>query len=151
MKKHRHKFTTGVVHSFDGSIEEALELIELDLYIGINGCSLKTQENLEVVKTIPLERILIETDAPWCEIRPSHQSYAHLLNSLKNYEMTLPNLLYEVKRKDKYFEGCMVKSRNEPCCLLNVLLIIAELHNRPLKEVAEVIYRTSLNLFFPKL
>lgn len=62
----------GVVHSFDGSLEQALKFIELGFYIGINGCSLKTEEQLKVVSEIPNERILVETDCPWCAIRPSH-------------------------------------------------------------------------------
>ena len=33
----------------------------MGLYIGINGCSLKTEENVEMVKTIPLDKILLET------------------------------------------------------------------------------------------
>jgi Tat protein secretion system quality control protein TatD with DNase activity len=57
--------TGGIVHSFDGSAEEAAELLELGLYIGINGCSLRTDQNIEVVKNMPLDRIVAETDAPW--------------------------------------------------------------------------------------
>jgi TatD DNase family protein len=60
-----HAGMGGIVHSFDGSAEEAAELIELGFYIGVNGCSLRTDQNIEVIKTIPLDRIVAETDAPW--------------------------------------------------------------------------------------
>lgn len=51
-----------------------LELVERGWDIGINGCSMKTVENCEVVKMVPLERLQLETDGPWCEIRASHAS-----------------------------------------------------------------------------
>ena len=50
IKENRNKFTTGVVHSFTGTKEELDLILHYDLYVGINGCSLKTKENIEVVK-----------------------------------------------------------------------------------------------------
>lgn len=73
LKRNLTKITNGgVVHSFDGTFDEAEKFIELGFFIGINGCSLKTDEQLKVVAQIPNERILVETDCPWCAIRPSH-------------------------------------------------------------------------------
>ncbi|KAF4985122.1 hypothetical protein FDECE_16805 [Fusarium decemcellulare] len=69
----------GVVHSFTGTVEEMRELMDLGLYIGINGCSFKTVENCAVVKEVHLDRLMIETDGPWCEVRPSHEGWKYLI------------------------------------------------------------------------
>lgn len=42
LKENRSRFPGGVVHSFTGSANEMREIVAMDLFIGINGCSLKT-------------------------------------------------------------------------------------------------------------
>lgn len=71
----------GVVHSFTGSADEMRELAALGLHVGANGCSFKTEENCAVVAAIPLDRLMLETDGPWCEIRPTHAGWRHLLDA----------------------------------------------------------------------
>ena len=68
----------GVVHSFDGSEEEMKQIVDLGFFIGINGCSLRSTENISVVKKLPLENLLIETDAPWCEVKKTHVGFDYL-------------------------------------------------------------------------
>ena len=110
LRENKHKaFGGGVVHSFDGSLQEAKEIIQLGFYIGINGCSLKTEENLQVVKEIPVESLMIETDAPWCDIRPTHASYKHVKKDVLD--------VFETRKKEKFELGKMVKGRNEPCTI----------------------------------
>lgn len=73
----------GVVHSFTGTVEEMEELMGLGLYVGLNGCSFKTAENCEVVRAVRLDRLMIETDGPWCEVRPSHEGWKYLVEMEK--------------------------------------------------------------------
>lgn len=57
----------GVVHCFSGSVEMAREYVKLGYYIGITGViTFKNAKKVkEVVKDIPMERILVETDCPY--------------------------------------------------------------------------------------
>ncbi|KIL40263.1 DNase TatD [Gordoniibacillus kamchatkensis] len=57
-----------VVHCFTGSENELKSYLEMDLYIGITGwiCDERRGKHLrELVKLIPLDRLMIETDAPF--------------------------------------------------------------------------------------
>jgi len=71
--------------------------LALDLYVGLNGCSLKSVENIEVAKLVPLDRLLIETDSPYCEIRNTHASmkYVKTKNNSVKPEKWKPVLTYK--------------------------------------------------------
>ena len=62
----------GVVHCFSGSKEMANEIIRLGMYIGLNGVVTfkNARKSLEVVKEIPLERLVLETDCPYLAPEP---------------------------------------------------------------------------------
>lgn len=62
----------GVMHSFSYSVETALACIELGMHISFSGpVTYKNAFALrEVAKTIPLERIVVETDAPYLTPSP---------------------------------------------------------------------------------
>lgn len=57
----------GVVHCFSGSREMARDVVKLGMYIGVGGVITfkNARKAIEVVEEIPLERIVLETDAPY--------------------------------------------------------------------------------------
>ena len=64
------KDTTGVSHSFTGNLDEAKEYINRGMYLGFNGIITFARQYDEVVKYVPLENILLETDAPYLTPEP---------------------------------------------------------------------------------
>lgn len=66
LKRNSCKNLTGVFHCFGSSVQEARKAIDMGFYIGVGGVvTFKNATLAEVVRQIPLERILIETDAPY--------------------------------------------------------------------------------------
>lgn len=56
----------GVMHCFTGSYEVAKQYIDMGLYLGIGGVlTFKNCKLKQVLENIPLDRILLETDAPY--------------------------------------------------------------------------------------
>ncbi|ORC88480.1 tatD related deoxyribonuclease [Trypanosoma theileri] len=151
LKQYRHKFNGGVVHSFTGSKKELEMLLELGLYIGVNGCSLKSADNIDVVKSISLDRIMIETDGPWCEMRNTHASHEVLMGAAKCGGVSEALLAsFPTCRKEKFVEGSLVKSRCEPCHIVRVLEVIYELHREKVPSIealAVSIYENTRKLF----
>lgn len=114
----------GVIHSFDGNLEEMKIAIENGFYIGINGCSLKTEENIRVVKEIPLDKILLETDSPYCQVRKSHIS--------SNYTTV---------DRSKF---------NTPIGIKRIAEVISKIKGITIEEIEKVTYENTIRLF-PKI
>jgi TatD DNase family protein len=68
LKEYLPRIGGGVAHCFTADSAEAFEYLDMGMYIGITGwlCDERRGQHLrEVVKQIPLDRMLIETDAPY--------------------------------------------------------------------------------------
>ena len=62
----------GIIHCYSGSKEMAIEYVKMGYYIGVGGVvTFKNGKKLkQVVEAIPLERIVLETDAPYLAPTP---------------------------------------------------------------------------------
>lgn len=68
LREYRDHFTRGVIHCFTGDRDTLFSYLDLDLHIGITGwiCDEKRGQELKnLVANIPLNRLMIETDAPY--------------------------------------------------------------------------------------
>ena len=64
---HPLKEKPGVLHSFNGNLETAQKALALNFYLGVTGpiTYKNADEKRQVIRQLPLERLLIETDAPF--------------------------------------------------------------------------------------
>ncbi|XP_043251876.1 putative deoxyribonuclease TATDN1 isoform X2 [Colletes gigas] len=119
LRKHKDTLTAGVVHSFDGNPEEANSILQMGLYIGINGW------------------LMIETDCPWCEIRPTHASAKDVITNFPSV------------KKEKWQPDRMVKGRNEPCTIVQILEVLARIRDEEEEYLCNQIYKNTMKVFFP--
>ena len=82
---------SGVFHCFGGTEEEARRMVERNMYMGIGGVvTFKNTTLRDVLKTVPLERLVLETDSPYLSPVPyrgkrNESSYlAHIANQLSD-------------------------------------------------------------------
>jgi TatD DNase family protein len=68
----RHGPILGVMHSFAGSVDTAAACIEMGLYLSFSGMLTykKSEELRQVPATIPMDRLLVETDSPYLAPQP---------------------------------------------------------------------------------
>ena len=92
MMQQHAKGLRGVIHCFSGSAEMAKEYVKMGYYIGVGGVvTFKNSRVLkEVVKAIPLECIVVETDCPYLAPAPHRGK--------RNSSAYLPLVIEEIAR-----------------------------------------------------
>lgn len=72
LKAKSYKLTAspGIMHFFTGTKEDAEKYLELGLYLSFSGVLTFTHDYDELVRWVPLEKILVETDAPFVAPAP---------------------------------------------------------------------------------
>ncbi len=75
----RYPEVTGILHSYSGSAEMAEQLVKMGYFISVSGVVTfkNAQKLVEVVRRIPLEHLLIETDAPYLTPHPHRGKINH--------------------------------------------------------------------------
>ncbi len=95
IKEYLPYISGGVAHCFTGTVEQVKSYVDMGLYVGITGwiCDERRGQNLrDAVRQIPLDRLLIETDAPYLiprDLRPKPKSH-------RNEPMYLPAVLQRI-------------------------------------------------------
>ena len=99
---------TGVIHCFGGSVSEALEFLKLGFFIGFTGVITfdKAGNLAEVINQLPLDSILIETDAPYLAPNPFRGQ-----RNQPQYVQYVAEKIAEIK-KIEYNQVCAATAEN---------------------------------------
>jgi TatD DNase family protein len=95
LTRHRPRLVGGVAHCFTGGPDELEDYLELGLFVGVTGwvCDERRGQDLrDAVPSIPLDRLLLETDAPYLlprDLKPQPRSR-------RNEPAFLPHVLERV-------------------------------------------------------
>ncbi|WP_348664144.1 TatD family hydrolase [Chlamydia vaughanii] len=103
---HDERSCPGMLHCFTGTLEEAKELLSRGWYVSISGIvTFKNAQGLRnVVAEVPLEHLLIETDAPFLAPTPyrgkkNEPAYiSHTIEAIANIKDIAPEELAEIAR-----------------------------------------------------
>ena len=99
LKQHHAEKCGGVLHCFTENWEMAKQALDLGFYISISGIvTFKNAEDLrEVVRKIPLDRLLVETDSPYLAPVPyrSKQNQPAYVREVCEYVATLKGISLE--------------------------------------------------------
>ena len=98
LKEYRSALPAAVLHCFTGSASALAACLELDLHIGITGwiCDERRGTELyQLVRDIPADRLMLETDAPYLlprDLRPKPKSSRNLPKYLPHIAQTIAEI-----------------------------------------------------------
>lgn len=99
LQQYRPQLPGGVVHCFTGTEDELERYLELDLYIGITGWICDERRGLhlqELIRLIPQDRLLLETDSPYLlprTLRPKPKSRRNEPHYLSHINQQIAGML----------------------------------------------------------
>ena len=120
LRDRRDQLPKVVIHCFTGDRDALAAYLDLDLYIGITGwiCDERRGTHLkDLVRYVPKDRLMLETDAPYLMPRNLHKTQIH------------------------------TKQRNEPCYLAHIARTVAQCRNCEVQTLARETYETSKEFF----
>lgn len=126
----------GVIHCFLGNLDFAKFVLDLGFLISFTGMITfsKNQKTMEVIREVPLEKIMIETDCPFLCPEPQRSDRTLQLS----FEQSS-----QTNSQGPHPSGV----RNEPAYVIEVAKKIAEIKKIPLEKVEEQTTRNAIKLF----
>ena len=123
----RPNLPPAVIHCFTGSEDDLRGYLEAGFYIGITGwiCDKKRGEDLRtMIKQIPLDKLLVETDAPFLRPQNAPSDFA-----------------------SKHGIAAKWKKRNEPALLAWVVEEVAQHRQESVAQIAQATSNNAKQLF----
>lgn len=170
LKKYQSSLPPSVIHCFTGNVTQAKAYLDLGLYIGLTGYIWKDKSEDGVRKmltdnVVPLERLLVETDAPFMYpntrsaklpaevkqiITPRLETFFCLW--CKNRYIFIQDIFFyyiilNIDRSTTFLNRYCTFQRNEPCSLPCTVELIAALMGKPPEDVALATTYNALKLF----
>lgn len=93
--KQKHPNLRGVIHCFTGKKDTMMAYLKLGFYVGVTGWICDDRRNkdlLDAVKSLPLDRLMVETDGPW--LTPPEFVDAH--QTTRNESSSLPYIIERI-------------------------------------------------------
>nr|CAG4651915.1 EOG090X080R [Triops cancriformis] len=140
LSKFGDRLPPAVIHCFTGTRDHAKKYIEMGLYIGLTGFLWKDKSDDGVRKIleenlIPLERLLVETDAPF------------MYPNVRGAKLP-PQIKARLTEKSlSFLQKYCTFQRNEPCSLPITVEMIAAYMQKSIEEVAMATTYNAIKIF----